>query len=357
MSKIRRKYILWTPFVLLLSLFLLSGCTATGVSETPDEEAVVDREMISTEEEVLPDLGKVVALQPIGVLSVDAGPKSVELMPGGERVFVNDLYARKCFIFDAHDYTLLKIILLPDEPVEAGFTEGGRLAWVSQHNSSKVLVVDTETGDIVGEVPTGKTPKEVAVSPNGKWIYVANWDSNTVTVIDAETKQTVKALSMYGTPRGICFSPQGDYAYVCVMGGNTLAEVDVENGHEVVRQIYCGQNPRHVVISPDGETLYVSNNLPGAVTGLDRESGAITTTIKVGDKARTLAITREGDYLFVCNYDDATVSCVDPDTQSEVFTIDAFRPIGLAVSAEGDRLFVCQYAPPQVAIYEIVREE
>jgi DNA-binding beta-propeller fold protein YncE len=89
---------------------------------------------------------------------------------------------------------------------------------------------------------------------------------------------------------------------------------------------------------------------------LDRVSGAITATIKVGNKARTLTITPQGDYLFVCNYDDATVSCVDLETQSEVFNIDAFRPIGLAVSAEGDRLFVCQYAPPQVAVYQIVRE-
>jgi len=222
---------------------------------------------------------------------------------------------------------------------------------------AKVLVVDTETGTIAGEVPTGKTPKEVAVSPDDKWVYVANWDSNTVTVIDAGAMQPVKTLSMYGTPRGICFSPRGDYAYICVMGGDTLAEVDVENGHQVVRQIYCGQNPRHVVISPGGETLYVSNNLPGTVTLLDRESGAISATIKVGNKARTLAITPEGDYLFVCNYDDATVSCVDIEARSVAFTIDAFRPIGLAVSAEGDRLFVCQYAPPQVAVYQILRNQ
>jgi YVTN family beta-propeller protein len=343
-----------TALALLLALPLLAGCGASKGTTASGEEAQVEGETVPEEP---PDYatGAVTALQPIDYLYVEAGPKSVELMPGGDRVFVNDLYAHKCFIFDANTYERLMAIPLPDEPVECNFSPDGRFAWVSLYNTAKVVVIDTEAGAIVGEVPTGSIPKEIGVSPDGKWVYVANWDSNSVTVIDAETRTRVKDISMYGTPRGIVFSQDGDKAYVCVMGGDTLAEVDVEAGHVVARQIYCGQNPRHAVLSPDGDTLYVSNNIPGTITVVNRVPGTIAKTIKVGNKARTIAITPDGAYLFVCNYDDGTVGCVDIAAGQQTFTYSTTKPIGMTVDSRGERLFVSNYAPPQVTVLEIAR--
>ncbi|RJP30717.1 MAG: hypothetical protein C4536_09400 [Actinobacteria bacterium] len=356
-----RRAVTYAALVLLLSMPLVAGCGASqGTVVSGDEQQAEGttpaQEEIAPEEEE-PDYvtGAVTALRPINTLYVESGPKSVELMPGGDRIFVNDLYAHKNFIFDATTYEVLKAIPLPDEPVETDFSPDGHYAWVSLYNSSKVVIVDTEAGAITGEVPTGSIPKEIAVSPDGRWVYVANWNSNTVTVIDAEARARVKDIPMYGTPRGIVFSPQGDKAYVCVMGGNTLAEVDVAAGHVVARQIYCGENPRHAVLSPDGNTIYVSNNIPGTITFVDRIAGTVLATVKVGDKARTIAITPDGAYLFVCNYDDSTISCVDIAARKQAFTYPTPDPIGMTVDARGERLFVSNYAPPQVSVFAIVR--
>ncbi|MBN2025155.1 MAG: beta-propeller fold lactonase family protein [Actinobacteria bacterium] len=339
----------------LLATPLAAGCGASQGNSMADGEQVEGS--VPTQEETPPEYatGIVTGLKPVHTLYVDAGPKSVELMPGGDRIFVNDLYAHENFIFDAATYELLKIIPLPDEPVETDFSPDGRYAWVSLYNLSKVVVVDTYAGSIVGEVTTGSVPKEIAVSPDGRWVYVANWDSNTVTVIDAQARTHVKDIYMYGTPRGMVFSPQGDKLYVCVMGGDTLAEVDVGAGHVVARQIYCGQNPRHAVLSPDGNTIYVSNNIPGTITYVDRIAGTVLATVKVGNKARTIAITPDGAYLFVCNYDDDTISCVDTAACTQIFTYSTTDPIGMTVDARGERLFVSNYAPPQITVLEIVR--
>ncbi len=349
-----------TPLVLVLAVCFLAGCGATRVGVDPGgnreaESAVDERAIPSSPAEPEHATGRVTGLRQLTTLHVEAGPKSVELMPGGERIFVNDLYAHKVFIFDADTYEVLKRVPLPDEPVEAGFSPEGRYAWVSLYNSSKVVLVDTEAGTVVGEVPTGSIPKEIAVSPDGRWVYVANWESNTVTVIDAGARARVKDIPMYGTPRGMVFSPDGSKAYVCVMGGNTLAEVDVSAGHAVARQIPCGENPRHAVLSPGGDTIYVSNNIPGTITYVDRAAGAPYATVKVGNKARTIAITPDGGYLFVCNYDDNTVGCVDIAAREQIFTVPASKPIGMTVDALGERLFVSNYAPPQVTVYEIAR--
>lgn len=326
---------------------LQDSASAPSNSAAPVEQAVPEEPPCET--------GAITGLSPLTTMKVQSGPKSVELMPDGGRLFVNDLYGHKAFIFDADTYQQLMVIQLPDEPVEADFSPDGRFAWVSLYNSSKVLVADTEAGAVVGEVGTGSVPKEVAVSPDGRWVYIANWSSNTVTVVDAEARARVKDVPVPATPRGICFTPDGEFAYVCIMGGSTLAEIDVDAGHQVSRQIQCGSNPRHVLASEDGSVLYVSNNSPGTITLVDRKLGAVQNVIKVGSQARTIALTPDHAYLFVCNYGDNTVGCVDLAALRQIFTVPASRPIGMSVSERGDRLFLSNYAPPQVTVYGIVR--
>ena len=339
---------------------LALGCGTAGQRAAPRTSPEKPRQAEGIPGEPIPserpyEAGPVEGLETVHTITVEAGPKSVELMPGGKRIFVNDLYAHKCFIFDAAGYGLISSFGLPDEPVEADFSEDGKLAWVSLYNSSKVLVLDTEAGSIVGEVPTGSIPKEIAVSPDGAWVYVANWNSNTITVIDARRREWVTDIPVPGTPRGICFPGAGDHAYVCIMGGGTLAEIDVAGGHRIARMIPCGSNPRHVVASHDGNVLFVSNNGPGTVTLVDRAAGRIIDTIKVGSQARTIALAPDGRYLFVCNYGEDTVGCVDLFERAQLFKVPASRPIGMTVSADGSQLFVSNYAPPQVTVMRIVR--
>ncbi|MFW6113522.1 MAG: YncE family protein, partial [Actinomycetota bacterium] len=137
MKRFNLKVLVSVQVVLVLFAVLVSACepnrgrssqqlepSADGGEEAAGEEAGEDSE-------AQPVIERVVGLEPLEILQVEAGPKSVELMPGGQRLFVNDLYAHKVFIFDALDFGLEKTIALPDEPVEADFTEGGRLAWVS----------------------------------------------------------------------------------------------------------------------------------------------------------------------------------------------------------------------------------
>lgn len=325
---------------------------ATGDNGTAEQQTSTPADQ-AAQPEIL--TGRPTGLERVTLLKVEQGPKSVELMPDGHHLFVNDLYGHALFIFNIDDYGLTKIIRVKDEPVEMDFSQGGKYAWVSLYNSSEVLVVDTELGQVVREVPAGQVPKEVQVSPDGNWVYVSNWDSNTVTVIDAHTYDIVKTIPVYGTPRGIVFSPDGARAYICIMGGNTLTKVNVAAGHVIVNQIPCGENPRHAVITEDGSTIYVSNNIPGTVTRIDRASETITGVATVGYQARTIALTPDEAYLFVCVYGTEQIACVATDSMTTLFKISASKPIGMTVSPTGDRIFLSNYSPPQITVYHILR--
>src|SRR4030065_195903 len=141
---------------LLLSLLVITGCGSSAPETTTEKAPDLGDQAVAVVDYAT---GVVTGLEPLKVLAVEAGPKSVELMPGGDRIFVNDLYAHKNFIFDAATYEVLKIIPLPDEPVETDFSPDGRFAWVSLYNSSKVVVVDTEAGTVTAQAQTGSIPK------------------------------------------------------------------------------------------------------------------------------------------------------------------------------------------------------
>ncbi len=355
--------------VLILSLGALASivsCKAivgngtddgSAAQQAADDQASQDQSQTAPEPAPQPVVltGRPIGLERFTLLKVEQGPKSVELMPDGHHVFVNDLYGHALFIFSIDDYSLTKVIRVKDEPVEMDFSQGGKYAWVSLYNSSEVLVVDTELGQVIREVPAGQVPKEVQVSPDDNWVYVSNWDSNTVTVIDAHTYQIVATIPVYGTPRGIVFSPDSTRAYICIMGGNTLTKVNVAAGHTIVNQIPCGENPRHAVITKDGSTIYVSNNIPGTVTRIDRMSETITGVATVGYQARTIAMTPDEAYLFVCVYGTENIACVDTASMTTLFEVPATKPIGMVVSPTGDRLFLSNYSPPQVSVYNIKR--
>ena len=96
------------------SLMLAAGCGASGGTATNAEEPPAQEETSAVDEEQAEGppaprfaTGAVTGLSPVTTLYVEAGPKSVELMPGGGRIFVNDLYAHKSFIFDADTYACL----------------------------------------------------------------------------------------------------------------------------------------------------------------------------------------------------------------------------------------------------------
>lgn len=298
---------------------------------------------------------KRVVLTQVARFRVPTGPKSLRHSPNGKYVVVNCLYGHKVAIIDAHTYKTLRTVDLPDEPVECDFSHKGNVTWVSLYNQNRVAAIDLQQGKIVGFAETGKIPKVVAVSPNGDWVYVANWASESISVIDSHAIKHVKDVHVGHVPRGICFD--GSLAYVAIMGGYQVTLVDSAQDHKVAGQLASGFNPRHVVLSPDAKTLYVSNNAPGTVTEIDLSKGKPVATMKVGKMPRTIAIAPQGDALFVCNYKSNNLGIIDLKRRKQVATQKTIiHPIGASISPTGATIWVSSYPTSVIQVFRIDRK-
>jgi WD40 repeat protein len=270
------------------------------------------------------------------------------------------------------------------KPVESELSHRGRFLWVpyyrrsydsSAQSPSAVAIIDTDKDEIVRVMPTGPLPKYVVTSPDGRYAAVVHWGDNTVALIDISSsspanfkyvahiavESQLSQVGVAGTDRdkncgfclrGAAFSRDSQYLLVARMGGGGIAGIDV------VRQKYMGavmnvpSTPRHLVLSPDGETLYASSNQSGALSEMPmasliselkhangRRSAApvVSRSIDLGAGARTVDISPDGHIAFVALNNMSKIAMVSTSSFQTIGMIEANPyPVGLAVSPLND---------------------
>lgn len=284
-----------------------------------------------------------------------------------------------------------KLNLFSGKPVEMTFTHKGRYLWVPYYrrdfdtcacNPSAVAVIDTQQDKIVRVFSVGPIPKWVVSSPDGQWLAVVHWGDNTVGLIDIREADprdfkmgpliVIRArqnLKEYLTRvsrgevlnrdkecglclRGAVFTPDGRYLLVGLMSGGGIAVIDMVHKSLVGIAQGIKPTPRHLVISPDGKWLYVSSTVSGYVTKFSLKmiefwienfqwEWISTAETYVGRLVRTIALSPDGDYLYVAVFGDSKVTVLRTEDLKKIaeIKVDPY-PVGLDVSFDGKEVWV-----------------
>lgn len=273
------------------------------------------------------------------------------------------------------------------KPVESELSADGRYLWVpyyrrdwdpSGQSPSAISIIDTRTDEIVRVMQTGPVPKYVVASPDGKYVAVMNWGDNTIGLIDTSSgdprqyryvahmvvESQLSQQGLEGTDRdvtcGFClrgsvFSPDSQYLLVARMGKGGIAGFHIPTRTYLGSIMNIASTPRHLVLSPDGKTLYVSSNYAGYVSKTPladvvkslvsakgkRIGGPEWKSTSVGKGARTLDISPRGRFLFVAVNNSAELVTLDAQTLQVLsrITVDPFT-VGLAVAPDMSAVIV-----------------
>ncbi|MGB8503020.1 beta-propeller fold lactonase family protein [Mycobacterium sp.] len=117
-----------------------------------------------------------------------------------------------------------------------------------------------------------------------------------------------------------------------------------------------GTFPTGVAVSPDGNRVYVANSGDDSVSVIDAESGNAALTIAVGHAPYGIALTSDGRKAFVANASGNSVSVIDTQAQVVTATIAVGpNPYGVAVDPDGERLYVTNQADGTLTVIDAVK--
>ena len=161
---------------------------------------------------------------------------------------------------------------------------------------------------------------------------------------DPDTKA---AAATYRSPTSLTVSPDGKSVYVT---DNTAACVEVLDAVKKAKrgQIALRGEPQNAVLSADGATLYVAEYGAGSVAVIDTSKLAVTSRIAVGKWPTAIALAAKANRLYVCNQDDHNVSVINlaqspPETICKIAVTR--EPSDVAISADEKRLVVANLLP------------
>lgn len=260
-------------------------------------------------------------------------PKSVNLSPDGRIAAVCNFGQRdghNVSLFDAFTLEPLGEIGFPGNAVETVFSPDGGTLYVSNFRRHVVEVIDLATRSVRTEIAVGRHPKFMALSPDGGTLYVADWGDRSVSVIELAFGREVRRLSTERHPRGLVVRPDGTLL-AAAFHGDVVHVFPAGAAEESERWDVCAL-PRHLLLSPDGATLYVTCSL-GHVGFYDAHTGRRLGIAPTGRNPRSIAIGGGGRWIGVANFSSSGVSLIDTvEHRHRTYPIEgAGRIVGLAI--------------------------
>lgn len=139
--------------------------------------------------------------------------------------------------------------------------------WNVNPDNNTVTVIDASSNSKLAEISVGTQPRSLAISPSG-FVAVVNQRSHSLSIISTAELQVIHTVQLpfASQPYGILFDPAGDFAYVTLMASGKLLKISASTG-AIVDTLTLGGTPRHMAMSGDGQTIYVTRFITAPITG------------------------------------------------------------------------------------------
>lgn len=273
-----------------------------------------------------------------------AMPKGVTISPDGTRLYVTNygqLDRLNVTIHDARTLARVGRIDVPGIVVESAISPDGRTLYLSNFRRNSVQFVDVGSRQVTREIHVGSHPKILVLSRDGRRLFAANWNGRSVSEVDTATGRVTRTLAVGEHPRGMALTRSGRL-YVANFSDHTI---DVFDGpaldqHHRIRRV-C-RIPRHLALSPDDRTLYISCFSESSLAAMDTVSERITHRVSVGRSPKANDVLPGGRYVVTADYGGSGATLVDTrDWTAQRIDIPAMdHASGVVAARRGLRFYV-----------------
>lgn len=224
------------------------------------------------------------------------------------------------------------------------------VVYVGQLDAAQVTRFNGTTA--AASVAVGNTPTEIAFNPLGTKAYVTNQFSSNVGIIDVASNSQVDAISVTGNPFKVIVSPDGNTLYVTT-NANFVYRIDIAS-KTVTGSLATGQTANGLALSSDGSKLYVSTRDGGSVLEVNTATMTTARTFTTGGRTQEVVVGPGDAELYVANEFDGKLYIFNLATGAQSGTVANLGdgPWGMAISPDGTKLWISVLWAGQVQVVD-----
>src|SRR2546421_3725294 len=249
-----------------------------------------------------------------------------------------------------------RIPLTATNPLVDGYT----LTAYNASNQSAASTLKVQWG-LLKTVAVSQFPTRLAVSPDGARLYVGlSWaeydgvtayDNSYLVALDTQNLQVIETIKLPGDATSIAVSRDGTKVFACTNASNDNFSAFILSVIDTTTWALTNANIPDIsyglaIAATDPNVLYVSQSRTNQVLMLDAATyQPVGQPFHVGNEPDTVAVSRNGEVLYVINYNTDSVSLIQTET-GKVSTINdarlqyMFTAPRLAVAPDGGRAYI-----------------
>ncbi|MGA7720373.1 MAG: tetratricopeptide repeat protein [Ignavibacteriaceae bacterium] len=214
-----------------------------------------------------------------------------------------------------------------------------------------VSVIDTKTDSLIGKISSGSGSCDIALSPNSENGYIANYNSNDITVFNKITNENLKTVPVGEHPSNLLITPDGQFVLITHESPDALWVMSTKD-NQIINKNH--NITGHLLNDTANNKIYSSAIFTPYVFVLNPINQAIIKQIEVGGRPMDLAITPDGKFIYVPNYDLSEVEKIDTHLDSVVNRIHNINNgRGIAISPDGNYAYVTNVIYNTVTVIDL----
>ncbi|NQU55269.1 MAG: lactonase family protein [Bacteroidetes bacterium] len=238
------------------------------------------------------------------------------------------------------------------------------------------------------QISNGAGPCHIDVSPDGKFAAIATYSGGTTSVypingdgslspassiIINKSSGSDKSRQDVAHAHSIKFSVFDGNIYSADLGTDQLNIYSLENGKLISAQqkfvkMKDGAGPRHFELHPNGEIIYVINELNSTITVLEKQNGTLIaiqdiSTLPAGFNGESycadIHLSKDGKFIYGSNrgHNSIAVFSVDADSNKlkfkETVSVEGDWPRNFTLSPNGKFMLVANQKRGNITVFKI----
>jgi DNA-binding beta-propeller fold protein YncE len=289
--------------------------------------------------------------------------------PGGPNLIVTCKSANTVQFFDAATHGLQKTLEMPGSTHEMAQSADGSTVYASIYGGGifgknsgpdrRIAVIDLRSRTLIGtiDVDGDFAPHSVMMDRTGTLWATAEM-GQAMLAIDTET-DAVQRIDVGGSPHWLAISHQTGKVFGSFKATGHAVVVDLESRMPVAK-LDIPHRAEGLAVTPDGETLFVCAHERGEFHEFDTRSHKLRRTIQIegapgtANQLRRVRVTPDGRYVLVSSHVDNFAAIYEAGSLKQIASIETEKaPMGFGFAPDGVHAYLCCHDSAQVLVFEI----